>query len=173
MVNGSVLSANALDGLRSSSAWRRTADGWSTAVLDGPHGQKLELVVRNDGTIVFFSSRIGEVPPSGGPIWIFRELPAAYLVRMCQLAGKLHALGGYYGAVDVGVRLTGILGSVPHSGNAAFPSNWPYPEPSYERTGHIAAGQLLNDWMGVGRTLLSPFLNAQNQGTYDPFAETS
>jgi hypothetical protein len=173
MVNGSVLSANALDGLRSSSTWRRTADGWSTAVLDGPHGQKLELIARNDGTIVFFSSRIGEVPPSGGPMWIFRELPPAYLVRMCQLAGKLHALGGYYGAVDVGVRLTGILGSVPHSGNAAFQNNWPYSEPSYERTGHIAAGQLLDDWMGVGRTLLSPFLNAQNQGTYDPFAETT
>jgi hypothetical protein len=100
---------------------------------------------------------------------IFRELPPAYLVRICQFAGKLHDLGGYYGSVEGGVRLTGILGSLPHQQSQMFPGSWSYPEAAYERAGRVAAGQLLDDWKGVGRTLLSPFLNAQNQGTYDPF----
>jgi hypothetical protein len=170
MVMGSELSANALNAFNSSSPWRRTADGWSAKELDGPYGETLELIAKHDGTIVFFSGRIGEVPPSGGPIRILRDLPPAYLVRLCQLAGKLHDLGGYYGAIDAGVRLTGILGSWPRLGFEMFPESWSYPESAYERTCRVAAGQLLDGWKEVGRMLLSPFLNAQNQGTYDPFA---
>lgn len=154
--------------------WRHTDNGYMTRSDGRESGNPreladvLEVEVDFDGALHLFCGRAAE--RESGSLLFFPELVAGVTTRGLLLASELYQKSQYLGMVDIGVALTGLKGSIPHSGRSLlFGSPTQYGRDEYRRTTRTLAATLKDDPMSVAEGLLLPLFNAVSQGSLNPF----
>jgi hypothetical protein len=103
-------------------------------------------------------------------LMFFPSLVAGNTTRFVALLGEIYARAKNIGMVDIGIAVTGIKGSVPHSkGFVVRSSLTPYDRDEYRRTNRVSALMFKSDPREMARKLLMPLFNAVSQGRIDPF----
>jgi hypothetical protein len=126
----------------------------------------LNLQIDFDGSGHFFCGRAAQ--KHEGKLYFIPSLVAGNTKLFLALFGMIYDKAQYVGLVDVGVALTGLLGSVPPVDNY-YSHFTPYDRNEYRRTARVSAQMLENDSKSVTRQLLKPLIDAMSQGQIDPF----
>jgi hypothetical protein len=88
--------------------------------------------------------------------------------------GGLYAAGSYMGAVDVGVAVTGLRGSVSYILRDHISiERTPYNRDQYRRTERLPAFHLVGDPRGTASKMVLPLLRAVTRESYDPFSDST
>jgi hypothetical protein len=168
--------------LSSPANWmRRGADRWSLERPEMEPGRSIPRpAVRADlgmdGRADLFQAEAAAVEhrhPGAQPLFVLYERGIALtLAQFMALAGALYKAGGLYGAVDVGMAVTGIEGAVSaHSLGDRFLAGTPYGEDCARRTERCDARDLQEDPQSVSRRLLARLFSASLGRDLDPLAE--
>ncbi len=163
---------------RAPNQWQIRADGWlahfgtdprydQNAVKSGR--RRLDLQVNNDGTAYLFHGRAAERREDD--LYVFPDIVAGITTRFLYLVGQLYDAAHYFGAVDIGLAVTGIQAGTPYFTNRAyyFERFSPYDRNEYRRTIRVIAPALAADAQTVAENLVMPFIRALTQGVYNPF----
>lgn len=161
--------------------FRRGADEWmasSNYEADYSRPEKARFTVEArfniDGRGHFFygraaDERLGE----GDQLLILEGGTAGGYASFLSMLGRLYALGGYYGQVDIGLVVTGLRGGVTtshrQSGPFALLELNPYEADNYPRTERVAASELLDSEPTVRRMLRHLFEATTGRDDFDPF----
>lgn len=103
---------------------------------------------------------------------VFHDIPTGLTVRFLALLGRLYERTKYYGMVDLGLAITGIMGSVLFSKDIRFQymrSSYEYD--TYKKTGRFSALQMKEDPYTPTKALLMPFIDSISQGRIDLFQQ--
>lgn len=157
---------------RSPEQWLHRAEGflcklWEPNRSDDPSAA-LYLQIDFDGSGHLFCGRAAERLEE--KFLFFPKLVAGNTTRFLALMGSLYFRADYVGMVDIGVAITGIKGSIPHTDN--YRLRWslsPYDQNEYRRTDRISALALNTEVYDIARKMLMPIFNAMSQARIDPF----
>jgi hypothetical protein len=134
----------------------------------GAPARTLNLLVDFDGGGHLFCGRAAEQVEE--MLMFFPSLVAGNTTRFVALLGEIYARAKNIGMVDIGIAVTGIKGSVPHSkGFVVRSSLTPYDRDEYRRTNRVSALMFKSDPREMARKLLMLLFNAVSQGRIDPF----
>jgi hypothetical protein len=157
----------------------RHADGW--AAIWGPASERderedparvLDLEVGLDGRGRLFCGRAAQKYPEH--FLIFEPLVADLTTKFLTVMGGLYAAGSYMGAVDVGVAVTGLRGSVSYILRDHISiERTPYNRDQYRRTERLPASHLVGDPRGTASKMVLPLLRAVTRESYDPFSDST
>lgn len=134
------------------------------------HGDPHLLDIRLDfnGSGHLFWSHAARRNESG--FYFFVDRSAANTTRFVALLGELYDMANYVGAVDVGLAITGLDGSIPFLDLRRDVFGWqPYDRKEYRRTGRFSATEFKGNPIAVSRALLGPLFSAIFQNSFDPF----
>jgi hypothetical protein len=175
-VLGRDLSHEALHPFAQSLTWKRVPHGHVARAPRDVHQSPMgtvELIVTNDALIRCFVQRVGGQRQQDGPVLIHKEDLAAYVSRLGRMAGRFYEQCGYLGAVDVGIRVTGVLGAVEFLGDYPYDYSeaFRFEDEEYQRVARLPAGILTDDWRAIGGALLEDFFDSLTQYRYHPFLQ--
>jgi hypothetical protein len=155
--------------LEQASVWRRhNADLWRLSTRVESERSSLDditsLVDLNlylDGYARLFCGRASDTGITRSPTTplIIEVVIAGNVEAFFAVTALLYDAAGYYGAVDVGVAVTGIEGAESERATRGFESGPPYPSARFSRTDRIAAAQL-KDAPEVAQGLLHDLFDA-------------
>lgn len=135
-----------------------------------PDANVLNVQVNLDGSGHLFCGRAGENQRDGDPPkWFFSGIVVGNTTKFLALLGELYDKASYFGAVDIGVAVTGLLGCVPYETRNRFDSLPRYDGLEYRKTARSPAALLKENPKQVAGQLLMPLVDAISQGTDDPF----
>jgi hypothetical protein len=150
------------------------AAGWRVLMTgersgSDPHQNTLELEVHFNGELRLVLGRAAQL--LNGQLVLFEVGLAETVVRFLTLAGRLYRKLGYFGAVDIGLAVTGISGAVAYGvlrGHVGFLTQ--FDQSSFQETARVVSVQLENESSGVAHTLLGRLFHASGAvGDFDPF----
>jgi hypothetical protein len=163
-----------------SDKWRVAMDGWvgrsiSLDSADQRPESFVQLGVSRAGQITFFAAQIGETsesPYTGVQRSVRENLVGGWTVATLLLASRLFERCAYGGALDIGVAMNGLAGTVAYSTSEGMalpnPRLQPLEEDSF-RNGVRLDAVALREPSTTARDLLQPLWDALSQGDYSPF----
>jgi hypothetical protein len=158
--------------------WRREADGYLGKLSYASEGDRragastLELRVRFDGGGSLFCGRAAEIDEYTGVSskLFFSSIVAGNTTKFIYLLGELYRRASYFGNVEIGVALTGLIGCVPYEGRMMYRQPHHYQGPSqFLKTSSVSADSLFEEPTKVAAPLLMPIIDAIYQESHDPF----
>jgi hypothetical protein len=160
------------------SGWTRCPEGYLSKRQYGDEAYErkdahvLNVQINLDGSAYLLCGRAGENQRDGNPPkFFFSGIVAGNTTKFLALLGDLYNRACYFGGVDVGVALTGLLGCVPYETRHQFHSLPRFEGLEYRKTALSPALSLRESPKQVAAQLLMPLVDAISQGTDDPFKD--
>ena len=163
---------------------RRTSEGiilyMASRQEREPRGpdEVLDLGVHVAGTMTLFSARIAERGQADGPgqiFYLFEDFVPDLTVRFLSLAAATYHNVGFYGALDLGLALTGIKGTISHwlrqKSRLGYFNDVSFDKEEYRATTRQLVPSLQKSVLPTAERLVRQFLLAATQGRYRPFDE--
>lgn len=149
------------------------ADGWQSTALEGqPANPRDTLILRFhfDCETRLFLGRAAE--KRDDRLVLFESGVAGTAMRFLTLSGRLLERCMYFGAVDLGLGLTGIQRAVSHNALSAHAGYLTFfDQPVYAETDRVMSTELEGRCREVARSLLDRLFHATGAiGHFDPFA---
>lgn len=156
-----------------SPSWRHKADGYLTnpytgqPIVDEDYNSSLLLKIDFDGTGHLFCGRAGYIL---NQVSLFDPyITIGNTTRFFAYMGKLYESAKYYGMVNIGIGVTGLLGLVPKTDDRIVKSFAKvYDENVYIKTGQVSA-LIFSDGYSLAERMLAPLMNAMTQGRQNFF----
>jgi hypothetical protein len=163
--------ANPTDMLRTVSGWRLYM-GYAPEIGRARDPLKiLDVEVDHNGTGRLFAGRAAQRVSDS--FLVLEPYIAEVATRFLALLGTVYDLGHFFGPVDLGVAVTGLVGtsSFYAHGKLVPPSHYPLIDvPEYRRATRTMAATLHEDAKNAASRLLLPLIEATTQGHHNPFS---
>lgn len=144
--------------------WRQyDADSWRLSTDDSDGRRDLtsiiDLDVFSDGSMRLMCGRATDAVADSDRPWFFESIVAGVLDQFAITAGALLTEAGYHGAIDVGLEVAGIEGSISALSAQRHDGTTPYRSPRYRRTTRVSAAEL-GEPKTIADSLISPLIRA-------------
>lgn len=156
--------------------WVRRADGYLSKMYEPSAINYAEyalyLEVNLDGSGSVFCNRAAETvsKPTGEVKWFLSDVVAGITMKSLALFSEFYKRASYFGMVDIGVGVTGLVGSSEfNTRNNIMGKSYHYDKSDYRRAKRVSAMLLEENPEQVATDLLMPLINAVSQGRYNPF----